>query len=315
MGKSTKIEWSDATWNPVRGCTKISQGCKNCYAEAFAERWRGIKGHPFENGFDLTLVYHKLYEPQKWKDPKRIFVNSLSDLFHEDIPFDFIDKVFDVMRSTPRHTFQILTKRPEVMERYLSQDKIEYMPNVWLGVSVESQQYIDRIKILQKINKVPVRFISMEPMLSRFEYLPLENIQWVIVGGESGKKARPIQSSDWVREIKRTCNATNVAFFFKQWGEWIPKDQVNFVEGYQKWEPNEDLIHLGTKKTGRMLDGNLYSDMPNGYVLVAVGTPEETKYQLVKQEDKPPTTLFEVLGELPDENEDAHLKSIIKTEA
>lgn len=252
MGKESKIEWTDATWNPVRGCTKISQGCKNCYAETFAERFRGVAGHPFEQGFDLRLFPHKLGEPVKWKEPRRVFVNSMSDLFHDGIPFDYICQVFAVMGIENRHVYQILTKRPErmhefmtgkdrhkaILEAYfeLSRQKVlkttmvdgrgSWFPleNVWLGTSVENADVLHRIDTLRQ-TPAALRFLSIEPLLGPLGKLNLEGIGWVIVGGESGQGARPMHP-DWVREIRDQCQAAGVPFFFKQWGEWIPDRQL-----------------------------------------------------------------------------------------
>lgn len=256
MSNKSTIEWTDATWNPVRGCTKISPGCKNCYASTFAERWRGVSGHAYEQGFDLRLVPHKLEEPLHWKKPARVFVNSMSDLFQEGVPLDYIDKVFAVMAADNGHTFQILTKRPEIMREYMqSHDgarhipiaqamvhagewpkdlKIQIqwpLPNVWLGVSVENQQYADeRIPILLQ-TQAAVRFVSYEPALgpvSFAEYVRGQKwvhsehlmdgwLNWIIVGGESGPGARPF-NIEWARDVVAQCQAANVACFVKQLG-------------------------------------------------------------------------------------------------
>ena len=227
------IAWTDRTWNPVRGCVKVSPGCKHCYAETFAERWRGIPGHPYEQGFDLRLVPEKLDEPLRWRKPARIFVNSMSDLFQEGVPFDFIDGAFVTMVQSPRHTYQILTKRPENMRAYFQNPHRHLvrlgsglpevppwpLPNVWLGVSVEDRKYgLPRIDILRKVPAV-VRFLSIEPLLEDLGTIDLTGIHWVIVGGESGPGARPMHP-DWVRSIRDQCSAAGVPFFFKQWGEW-----------------------------------------------------------------------------------------------
>lgn len=219
MSDNTEIEWTDTTWNPVRGCTKISPGCKNCYAKTFAERWRGVKGHPYEHGFDLRLVPDKLFEPLSWARSRMIFVNSMSDLFHEDIPDAYIATVFHVMNVANWHTFQVLTKRPE---RLLMLAKTELSgltnsPNIWLGVSVEDQQYgLPRVAHLQK-TPAAIRFLSIEPLLEDIGILDLDGIDWVIVGGESGQRARPM-ASEWVRSIRDQCISSGVSFFFKQWG-------------------------------------------------------------------------------------------------
>lgn len=234
MSQGSSIEWTDATWNPVTGCTKVSPGCDHCYAQTFSERWRGVPGHPFEHGFDLTLRAQRIEQPLSWRKPQNIFVNSMSDLFHVDVPDEFILQVFDVMRRASWHQFQILTKRSERLAR-LSK-RIEFSPNMWVGVSVESPKFYWRIKDLQKV-PASVRFLSCEPLLAALPNLPLDGINWVIVGGESGHGARPIEV-DWVREIRRQCNKQRVPFFFKQWG------------GVNK------------KRNGRELDGRTYDAMP-----------------------------------------------------
>ncbi|HTP87964.1 MAG TPA: phage Gp37/Gp68 family protein [Bryobacteraceae bacterium] len=219
MAGLTKIEWTDATWNPVRGCTKISPGCKHCYAERFAERFRGVKGHPFEQGFDLRLVPEKLAEPLRWPEPRMIFVNSMSDLFHEDIPPEFVARVAATMHVARWHTYQVLTKRSGRMRELLNGPlhDVAIEPHIWWGVSVENQQYgIPRIADLQA-TPAAVRFLSVEPLLEDLGRLPLDGISWVIVGGESGPGARPMQES-WVLSIREQCEAAGVAFFFKQWG-------------------------------------------------------------------------------------------------
>jgi protein gp37 len=214
MSDVSSIEWTDATWNPVTGCTKISQGCKHCYAARFAERWRGISGHPFENGFELTLRPDRLEVPLQWKQPRRIFVNSMSDLFHPGVPEWFIRRVFDTMGRAPRHTFQILTKRADRLAEL--GDWLPWAPNIWQGVSVEDQRVIDRV---DKLRAVPaqVRFLSLEPLIGPLDRLDLTGIHWVIVGGESGPGARPMEPA-WVDSIQRQCTAARVPFFFKQWG-------------------------------------------------------------------------------------------------
>jgi len=234
MSDGSAIEWTDATWNPVRGCTKISPGCKHCYAETFAERFRGVPGHPFEQGFDLRLVESALELPLRWKASRRIFVNSMSDLFHEDVPTDFILRVFDVVRRARQHQFQILTKRSSRLREICG--SIAVPANAWLGVSVENQKYTTRIGDLTRTNAA-VRFLSIEPLLGPVERLELEGIHWVIVGGESGHHARPMDPA-WVRSIRDQCAQSNTPFFFKQWG------------GVRK-----DL-------TGRELRGRSYDEMP-----------------------------------------------------
>jgi protein gp37 len=236
---ATKIEWTDATWNPVRGCTKISPGCKHCYAERFAERFRGVPGHPFEQGFDLRLVPEKLDEPLRVKKPQRIFVNSMSDLFHEGVPVEYIRQVFDVMNKANWHEYQVLTKRAERLEDL--NGVIKWAPHIWMGVSVESSDYVWRIAHLRRTN-AHVKFLSIEPLLGPIRKLNLHGIDWVIVGGESGPGARPMKK-EWVIDIRDQCVRSDVAFFFKQWG------------GVFK------------KKTGRELEGRTWDEMP---ALVAV---------------------------------------------
>ncbi len=234
MSSNSTIEWTDSTWNPITGCDKISPGCGHCYAETFAERFRGVKGHPFEQGFDLKLWPERLKLPLEWKKPKTIFVNSMSDLFHEDIPTDFILKVFKTMQLAHWHRFQILTKRSE---RLLELDSlIPWESNIWMGVSVENQKYTYRIDHLRKTH-AQIKFLSLEPLLGPLPYLNLREIDWAIVGGESGPRARPMQE-DWVIDIRNQCKKSRVPFFFKQWG------------GVQK------------KKNGRLLQGKTYDEMP-----------------------------------------------------
>ena len=214
MSDRSAIEWTDATWNPVRGCTKVSPGCKHCYAEAFAERFRGVPGHPFEHGFDLRLVPHKLEEPLHWARPRRVFVNSMSDLFHESIPNEYVRKVFDVMARAHWHSFQVLTKRSaRLLEMAPS---LPWPDNVWMGVSIESDQYVERADDLRGV-PAAVRFISAEPLLGPLPSLNLDGLDWVIVGGESGHYARPMEIA-WARGIRDHCDQARVAFFLKQLG-------------------------------------------------------------------------------------------------
>lgn len=208
-GKYTGIEWTERTWNPTTGCDKVSPGCLHCYAEAITQRFT----QNFPNGFNLTLHEDRLERPKHWRKPSQIFVNSMSDLFHKDIPLDFLKKVFQTIEETPQHIYQILTKRPERMLELKS--KLTWHDNIWLGVSVESQNYVDRIDYLREM-PVKVRFLSCEPLLGALD-LNLTNIQWVIVGGESGNNHRPIDI-EWVREIRDRCQSSQVPFFFKQWG-------------------------------------------------------------------------------------------------
>jgi protein gp37 len=239
MAEKSSIEWTDATWNPVRGCTKFSPGCKHCYAEVFAERFRGVPNHPYEQGFDLRLVPEKLEEPLRWKTPKRIFVNSMSDLFQPGVPVDYIAKVAEVMIRAPWHTFQVLTKRASHMADLLN-GSLAFAaaePHIWWGVSVENRKHgIPRIAQLQG-TKARVRFLSIEPLLEDIGKIDLKGIHWVIVGGESGHGARPM-NPNWVASLKLQCAKEGVPFFFKQWG------------GRQK------------SKAGRLLEGRTHDEMP-----------------------------------------------------
>jgi three-Cys-motif partner protein len=239
MSDRSRIEWTDASWNPVRGCTRISPGCTHCYAETFAERFRGVAGHPYEQGFDLRLVPEKLTEPLRWRTPRRILVNSMSDLFHEGVPEEFIVSVVRVMQAANWHTYQVLTKRSTRMRDLLS-TSLRFageLPHVWWGVSVENRRHgLPRIEHLRGA-PVPVRFLSVEPLLESLGEVNLQGIAWVIVGGESGHGARPIDPS-WVRALRDQCEAAGIPFFFKQWG------------GGNK------------KQTGRELDGKTYDAMP-----------------------------------------------------
>ena len=239
MADNSKIEWTDATWNPVRGCTKISPGCKHCYAEVFAERFRGVPGHPYEKGFDLRLVPEKLEEPLRWKSPRLVFVNSMSDLFHDGVPDSYVIRVAEVMQQADWHTFQVLTKRSERM-RDLLNSKLRFAAHcrhIWWGVSVENQKHgLPRVEHLRRAD-VAVRFLSIEPLLEDLGRVNLSCVHWVIVGGESGHGARPMQK-EWVVSLKNQCWKARVPFFFKQWG------------GVQK------------KKNGRRLDGRTYDQMP-----------------------------------------------------
>jgi len=230
MAEHSSIEWTDSTWNPVRGCTKVSPGCKHCYALTFAERWRGIPGHPYEQGFELRLVPEKLEEPLRWKSPRRVFVNSMSDLFHEGVPEQFIRRVFDVMREAHWHTFQVLTKRAERLAELAP--RLSWPENVWQGVSVESERYLPRIAHLRRV-PAAVRFLSLEPLLGPLSRLPLTGISWVIVGGESGFEHRPVDPR-WVRQIRDQCRRKSVPFFFKQWGGRFPKAQGRLLDG-REW--------------------------------------------------------------------------------
>jgi protein gp37 len=234
MADVTAIEWTDATWNPVTGCTKITAGCDNCYAERFSERWRGIPGHPFENGFDLMLRPERLEQPLSWRRPRMIFVNSMSDLFHKQVPTEFIDRVFGTMEAANWHVFQVLTKRSSLMRDYLKKRYAERAPpeHIWLGVSVEDGLAAARVRHLREA-PAGVRFLSIEPLIGRVGHLNLDGIHWVIAGGESGPNARPMQV-DWVREVRDQCRESGVAFFFKQWGGIRPKSGGRSLDG-REW--------------------------------------------------------------------------------
>ena len=234
MANATQIEWTDATWNPVTGCTKITAGCDNCYAERFSERFRGVPDHPFENGFDLTLRPARLKQPLIWREPRRIFVNSMSDLFHKDVPRPFIDKVFDTMERASWHTFQVLTKRSSLLTRYLAQRYPTGLApsHIWLGVSVEDAQNAVRIKHL-KVAHAGMKFVSFEPLIGPVGPLDLSGIDWAIVGGESGPRARPMEEA-WALDLRDQCRAQKVAFFFKQWGGIRPKSGGRKLKG-REW--------------------------------------------------------------------------------
>jgi protein gp37 len=239
MALGSAIEWTDSTWNPVRGCTKVSPGCKHCYAHTFAERFKGVPGHPYEQGFNIRLVPEMLDRPLSWKKPQRIFVNSMSDLFHPNVPDDYVAQVANVMIEANWHTFQVLTKRADRLEKalktYLS--KAASSLHIWWGVSVEDKKYgVPRIQHLRK-STATVKFLSVEPLLEDLGTLNLKGIDWVIAGGESGPGARTMEVS-WVDSIRRQCEAKKVAFFFKQWG------------GVKK------------AKTGRLLNGRTYDELP-----------------------------------------------------
>jgi protein gp37 len=234
MADGSAIEWTDATWNPVTGCTKISRGCDNCYAQRFAERFRGVPDHPFEYGFDLTLRPERLLQPLGWRRSRMIFVNSMSDLFHKGVPIEFIDEVFSTMEKADWHTFQVLTKRSSKMRDYLRQRYADGRgpAHIWCGVSVEDRQAASRIKHIQDA-PAGMRFLSIEPLIGPMGKTDLTGIDWVIVGGESGPRARAI-NPDWVREIRDDCEAQGVAFFFKQWGGFRPKSGGRDLDG-REW--------------------------------------------------------------------------------
>jgi protein gp37 len=234
MGLKSSIEWTESTWNPVTGCTKISPGCKHCYAERMAGRLKAMGQRNYRNGFTLTLQEQALELPLKWKKPQRIFVNSMSDLFHADVPLPFIQRAYDVMRQAHWHQFQVLTKRSERLAEVSAQ--IDWPENVWMGVSIESNKYCFRADYLRQV-PARVRFLSLEPLLGPLPALDLAGIDWVIVGGESGPGARPMKE-DWALQIRRVCQESQVPFFFKQWG------------GVNK------------KAAGRLLDGTTFDEMP-----------------------------------------------------
>jgi protein gp37 len=234
MPTRSNIEWTEMTWNPVTGCTKVSQGCKHCYAERMARRLEAMGSDRYRNGFKVTLHPALLDGPRGWRQPRVVFVNSMSDLFHDDIPIAYIQRVFATMRDCPHHTFQVLTKRSERLMELAPQ--LPWPANVWMGVSVEHTRVIQRVHDLQRV-PAAVRFLSLEPLIGPLDALPLDGIHWAIVGGESGPKARPMRK-EWVTSIFRQCRAARVPFFFKQWG------------GVRK-----DL-------TGRELNGRTYNEMP-----------------------------------------------------
>ncbi len=234
MSYNTDIEWANGTWNPVTGCTKITAGCDNCYAERFAERFRGVKDHPFEQGFDLVLRPERVKQPLSWRKPRTIFVNSMSDLFHKDVPLPFVEDVFETMEKADWHIFQILTKRSSRMRDFVNNryQGRNAPGHIWLGVSIENGMALSRVSHLRQTAS-SVRFLSIEPLIGRVENLDLSNLHWVIVGGESGPRARPV-NPDWVREIRDQCVEEKVAFFFKQWGGVRPKSGGRSLDG-EEW--------------------------------------------------------------------------------
>jgi protein gp37 len=264
----SKIEWTDATWNPIRGCTKISSGCAHCYAEVFAERFRGVPGHPYEFGFDLRLVPEKLADPLRWATPKMIFVNSMSDMFHEDVSDDYIIAIAEVMRIANWHTYQVLTKRAERL-RSLLRGKLKSLANtshIWWGVSVENRsQGVPRIQLLREA-KAMMPFLSIEPLLEDLGPIDLSEMAWVIVGGESGHGARPM-NREWVRRIRRQCRRYKVPFFFKQWG------------GVRKHE------------AGRILDGRTYDEFPEVREATTLPNRFQRLNAITQIEFQPPTLL------------------------
>jgi len=244
MTTTSKIEWTERTWNPTTGCTKISPGCKHCYAETMANRLQAMGANGYENGFNLSIIPERLSEPLNRRKPTTYFVNSMSDLFHKDIPFGFLDDVFSVIEQTPQHTYQILTKRAVRMRKYFSQENREVPVNAWLGVSVEDREYgFPRIDELREVD-AQIRFLSIEPLLEDIGAINLEGIHWAIVGGESGPKAR-LMRSEWVQSIKEQCEHANTAFFFKQWGGW-----------------GADGVKRAKKENGRQFAGRTWDQMP-----------------------------------------------------
>jgi protein gp37 len=239
MSDRSAIEWTEATWNPVTGCSRVSAGCQHCYAETFAERWRGIPNHPYEQGFDLRLWPDRLDQPLKWKRPRTIFVNSMSDLFHEKIPVEYLHQVFEVMQKADWHIFQILTKRHERLSQLASQ--LPWPPNVWMGVTIEDERFVGRADHLRAV-PAAVRFISAEPLLGPLDGLSLEGIDWLIAGGESGPRHRPVEKR-WLLELRDQCLGAGVAFFFKQWGGPRPKSGGRELDG-RTWDemPYKELV-------------------------------------------------------------------------
>jgi protein gp37 len=230
MAEKSTIEWTNSTWNPVTGCTKISTGCDFCYAERFSERFRDVSGHPFEKGFDLALRPDRLGQPLSWKKPRLVFVNSMSDLFHKEIPAVYIDHIFETMEAASWHVFQVLTKRSSIMRRYINQryGTSNAPEHIWLGVSVEDQSKRSRIRHLQETT-ARIRFLSVEPLIGSPGALDLRGIHWVIAGGESGPHARPMKP-EWIVSVKNQCVEQNVPFFFKQWGGFRPKSGGRLLE-------------------------------------------------------------------------------------
>lgn len=226
MASSSKIEWTEATWNPVTGCSQVSPGCAHCYAKTFAERWRGVPGHPYEQGFDLKLWPDRLEHPLKWTKPRRVFVNSMSDLFHDQVPLSFIQDVFDVMKAADRHTFQVLTKRHERLAELAP--LLEWTPNIWIGVSIENRRFTHRADYLRQVN-ASVRFVSAEPLLGPLvdvaTPLELEGIDWLILGGESGAGFRPVRK-EWMEDLRDLAAAQGTALFVKQMGGFRPGGEL-----------------------------------------------------------------------------------------
>lgn len=243
--KTSKIEWTEATWNPSIGCDKISKGCKNCYAEVMAKRLKAMGSPGYEDGFKFKIMPERLKAPLKIKKPTKFFVNSMSDLFHEEMPFEFLDEIFETIRHTPHHTYQILTKRESILEEYFRERLVP--ENVWLGVTVEIKNKKNRIDVLRNID-AHIRFLSIEPLLENLGDIDLTNIHWVIVGGESGHRARPMKA-EWAIDIQKQCDKQSVSFFFKQWGAW-----------------GEDGQKRNKKSNGRILLGQEWNEEPTLYL-------------------------------------------------
>ncbi len=279
MSSTTTIEWTrgpggdaGATWNPVTGCSKVSPGCAHCYAETFAERFRGVPGHPYEQGFDLKLWPERLELPHRWRRPRLVFVNSMSDLFHEEVPEEFIRRVFDVMARAGHHRFQLLTKRHERLTELAP--RLPWPANVWMGVSIENRRFVHRADYLRQV-PASVRFISAEPLLGPLDGLRLDGIDWLIVGGESGARARPMHPG-WARQLRDQCSEASVAFFFKQWGAHVPElDMPGPPRGSlavldargrlrRTTAPGAAvrLRRVGKGAAGRVLDGRTWDQMP-----------------------------------------------------
>jgi protein gp37 len=249
MPQTSSIEWTEATWNPVTGCNQVSPGCAHCYAKTFAERWRGTPGHPYEQGFDLRLWPDRLDAPLRWKKPTTIFVNSMSDLFHEDIPNGFLKAVFDTMAAANWHTFQILTKREQQLADVAHE--VDWPANVWMGVSIENRRFVHRADFLRQV-PAAVRFISAEPLLGPLEDLDLTGIHWLIAGGESGPRHRPVDPKA-LRALRDQCLEENVAFFFKQWGGPRPKSNGRVLDG-RLWDEQPDRSPRRALIVGQRID-------------------------------------------------------------
>ena len=275
MAEKSMIEWTESTWNPVTGCTKVSSGCDHCYAERFSERFRGVSGHPFEVGFDLTLRPERLAQPMSWKRPRLIFVNSMSDLFHKDIPTEYIDKVFDTMETAHWHTYQVLTKRSSLMRSFINAryTKRPAPPHIWLGVSVENASALIRIEHLRQSNS-RTKFVSFEPLLGPVADADLTQINWVIAGGESGPKARPVEA-EWLRDLRDICVHRGVAFFFKQWGGKTPKAKGNVLDG-RRWMQYPRYGHDSSSTNS--IAGAPSQEMLDGVMEVGLWAREKLEY-------------------------------------